>query len=124
MSLFFCPIQEELDFDRCLFASAGNIRILSLFHLLADKKKKNFDRCLFFSYCEPLNTESFFCPIQEELDFDRCLFASAGNIRILSLFHLQADKKKWNFDRCLFFSYCEPLNTESFFLSNSRRVGF
>src|SRR5271168_4852794 len=94
---FFCPIQEELDFDRCLFASAGNIRILSLFHLLADKKKKNFDRCL---------------------------FASAGNISILSLFHLLADEKKKNFDRCLFFSYWEPLNTESFFLSNSRRVGF
>src|SRR5271170_6614064 len=101
---FFFPIQEELDFDRCLFASAGNIRILSLFHLLTEEKKKNFHRCFFFFYWEPLNTESFFFPIQEELDLDRCLFACAGNIRILSLFHLLTEEKKKNFDRCLFFS--------------------
>src|SRR5271170_4792570 len=89
---FFFPIQEESDFDRCLFASAGNIRTLSLFYLITEEKKKNFDRYLLFF------------PIQEELDFDRCLFASAGNIRILSLFHLLTEEKKKNFDRCLFFS--------------------
>src|SRR5271170_5085753 len=57
----------------------------------------------FFFYWEPLNTESFFFSIQEELDLDSCLFVCVVKIRILSFFYLITEEKKKNFDRYLLF---------------------